>query len=53
MTTSIKNKRITTIEEQRAFCDICDEELEYKFAFAEEHMKKYPTHRRYRTEPRN
>lgn len=39
-----------SLDEQRAFCETCGEEFEYKFAFAEEHMKRYPTHRAYRTE---
>ncbi len=41
------------LEEQTAFCVICGQELEYKYAFTEEHMKKYPIHRRYRTEKKN
>jgi hypothetical protein len=43
-------KRVIPLEEQTAFCEICGEEFEYKFAFAEEHIKKYPFHRIYRTE---
>lgn len=39
-------------DEQRAFCEVCGEEFEYKFAFADKHMKKYPFHRIYGTEPK-
>jgi len=34
---------------QIAVCYICGEEFEYKQAFAEEHLKKYPLHRIYGT----
>jgi len=41
-----------SIEEHRVFCLFCGEEFEYKAGFATEHLKKYPLHRGFRTEPK-
>lgn len=33
-----------------AICDICGEKLEYKKYFAQEHLKKFPDHKKYTIE---
>jgi hypothetical protein len=35
------------ISERFVICDICDEYLEYKIYYAQEHLEKHPTHRSY------